>query len=144
MKFGKYAVVEPVTYNFAKEPDWYWKFKPPTARDELNMQRFLWQRRNVVRPDGSRESLPATEMDVVFHQLGLTFGGTNIPQYKLVDDEWVETDKPILQKDADVEEVKSVLGEMPTDLVKELWEALGEHVPNWGPVQDDPKDESLE
>lgn len=139
MKFGNYAVIQPITYNFKKEPEWYWKFKPPTARDELKLQQFLFHRRTRV-VDGVQEQLPATSMEVVFRQLALTFGGTNIPRYEHKDGEWVMTDQPILQTDDSVEKIEAVLGEMPTELVWELWEALGEHVPNWGPIKNNPKD----
>lgn len=138
-KFGKYAVIRPYTYNFELEPDWYWNFKPPTARDELDLQRFLFQKRTRTVA-GVSEQLPATSMEVVFQQLALTFGGTNIPTYKEVEGEWQETETPILQKNDDVEKIKKALGGMPTELVLELWEALGEHIPNWGPMQSDPKD----
>jgi len=138
MKFGNYAIVQPITYNFEKEPDWYWKFKPPTARDELALQQYLFQRRTRT-VEGVVEQLPATSMEIVFHQLALTFGGTNIPKYKEVDGEWVSAEEPVLQTDASVEEIKATLGEMPTDLVLELWIALGQHVPNWGPSPKDPK-----
>jgi hypothetical protein len=140
MKFGQYAVIQPVTYNFEKEPEWHWKFKPPTAKDELELQRFLFQKRSRTTPDGMREQLPATSMEVVFRQLALTFGGTNIPKYVEVKGEWQETEKPILKEDDSVEEIEKVLGEMPAELIQELWNALGEHVPNWGPVKEDPKD----
>jgi hypothetical protein len=138
-KFGKYAVIEPITYVLKEEPNWYWEFKPPTARDELNLQQFLFQRRTRTTRAGETEQIPPTIMEVTFHQLALTFGGTNIPMYELKDGDWVETGKPILGKDAAVEEIKDVLGEMPSELVLELWEALGEHVPNWGPESDSPK-----
>lgn len=138
MKFGKYAVVEPVTYNLKNEPEWYWKFKPPTARDELNFQRFLFQGRTRT-VNGVTEPLPAVRMEGVFRQLALTFGGTNIPKFKKDGDQWVETGEPILQVGAEVEEIENVLGEMPTELVFELYEALGEHVPNWGPEPNNPK-----
>jgi hypothetical protein len=139
MHFGNYAVVLPYTHNFEKEPDWYWKFNPPTAKDELDLQRFLFQRRTRT-VNGVAEQLPATSMEVVFHQLALTFGGTNVPKYEQDEDgKWVKTDSPVLKKGAETEDVKKVLGEMPTDLVMELWVALGEHIPNWGPIQDDPK-----
>jgi len=139
MKFGNYAIVNAVTYNFEKEPDWYWKFKPPTAKDELILQQFLFQKRTRT-VDGVSEQLPATSMEIVFEQLALTFGGTNIPKYKQEGDEWVATDEPILTDSSDVGKIKQVLGEMPTDLVQELWIALGKHIPNWGPLQDNPKD----
>lgn len=143
MKFGNYAVLEPITYNFEREPEWYWKFKPPTARDELQFQRFLFHKRSRT-VNGVSEQLPATRMEAIFRQLALTFGGTNIPKYKLVDGEWQDTGEPILKEGSSVEEIEKVLGEMPTELVQEIWSALGDHIPNWGPESGDPKDPSLE
>ena len=140
MNFGKYAVITPYTYHFEKEPDWYWKFAPPTARDELDLQRFLFQKRTRTT-NGVAEQYPATSMEVVFRQLALTFGGTNIPDYeKNPDGEWIDSGRPILKEDASVEVVEAILGKMPTELVQELWAALGEHIPNWGPMKLDPKD----
>jgi hypothetical protein len=143
MKFGNYAILDDITYHFEKEPDWYWKFKAPTAKDELKLQRFLFRQRTRVK-DGVQETMQATSMEVVFRQLSLTFGGTNIPKYVKKEGEWVETDQYILYPDNSIEKIEEVLGEMPTNLVQELWNALGEHVPNWGPAQDNPKDSSLE
>ena len=137
-QFGKYAVIRPITYHFEKEPDWYWIFKPPTTRDELDLQKFMFQKRTHRTASGVEE-LPATFMEVVMRQLALTFDGTNIPKYEEIDGELQETGKPILDKDASTEEVEAVLGEMPTDLTQELWKALGEHVPNWGAETNNPK-----
>ena len=139
MKFGKYAVIAPVEYTLENESDWTWTFKPPTAKDELQLQSFLTHKRTVTL-GGRTETIPATFMEMVFEELALTFGGTSIPSFIEEDGEWVATDKPILKEKATKAEVKKVLGEMPTELVLELWRALGEHVPNWGPTKKDPKD----
>jgi len=139
MKFGNYAIINAVTYYFEKEPDWYWMFKPPTAKNELELQQFLFQGRTRTA-NGVSEQLPATSMEIVFEQLALTFGGTNIPKYKEQEGEWVATEEPVLKASSDIGKIKEVLGDMPTVLVQELWKALGKHVPDWGPIQNDPKD----
>mgnify|MGYP001056892004 CR=1 FL=1 len=138
MKFGKYAVVQPVTYTFKEEPDWTWTFKPPTAKDELELQAFVTQGRTITE-NGRTETRPVTPMEMTFEELALTFGSTTIPEYKQENGEWVATDKPILKDNASPAAVKKVLSEMPTEMVLELWQALGEHVPNWGPITKDPK-----
>jgi len=139
LQFGNYAIITPITYHFEKEPEWYWIFKPPTARNELDLQKFMFQKRTRRTANGVEE-LPATFMEVVMRQLALTFGGTNIPNYKEVDGEWIPIEEPILKEGDRPEKIEEVLGAMPTDLVQELWEALGEHVPNWGAVKNNPKD----
>ena len=138
MKFGKYALISAYTYTLEEEPDWQWVFKPPTANDELQLQAFMVQHRTITE-NGRTENIPATVMEICLEELALTFGGTTIPKFKEVDGEWVATDSPILEENASKSQVKKVLGEMPTAMVLELWKALGEHVPNWGPVSGNPK-----
>lgn len=128
MSFGKYAVLEAVTYTLEKEPEWWWKFKPVTSGMEVEMSRFYSHGRVVTGPDGVRREYFPTSMEVAHREIALTFGGTNIPK------DGKEGD-PILSPNAKVEEVEAVLRKMPTELVLELWEALAEHVPGWGPAR---------
>ena len=39
-KFGKYAIVDNIRYPLEKEPTLWWEFKPPTAREEISINRF--------------------------------------------------------------------------------------------------------
>ena len=137
-KFGNYAIVQEIEYALEQEPDWTWTFKPPTSKDEMTLQNFMSRGRTVVE-NGFTETHPVTIMEVTFEELALTFGGTTIPKFKEEDGEWVATDQPVLKNNASKSEIKKVLGEMPTEMVLELWKALGEHVPGWGPLTNNPK-----
>jgi hypothetical protein len=130
MNYGNYAVLENVEHTFEKEPDWTWSIKPVTMQAELDMAKFTSRDRFVVFPDGARAARPITTQEIALHEIALTFASTNIPG----DDE-----KPILVPGASVEEIESVLCTMPPDMVKEIWKAVGEACPPWGPAL--PKDD---
>ncbi len=126
MNFGKYAILKPVTINLKLEPEWTWSIKPITTGEELQLSQFLNTERVAVLNDGTRIGRPATNLEVACREIALSFAGTNIPG---------EDAKPILSKDATIDEVEAVLKSMPHDLVMELWEAVGEAVPTWGPAK---------
>jgi hypothetical protein len=123
--FGKYAILSEITHQFEKEPDWWWKIKPPTSGSELYLSQFLSAERIVLLPGGARVSRPATNLEVAHREIALLFGGTNIPS-----DEGV-----ILSPEATVEQVEAVLVTMPHEMVLEIWRAIGEACPGWGPVK---------
>jgi hypothetical protein len=126
--FGKYAIIDPVKHVFEKEPDWYWLIKPPTAKDELAVQRILAQDRFKNELDGSRTQMFVTTLEVALREIAVTFGGTNIPTS--------ETDPaPILKEGAAWNEVEEVLKEMPRPMLLELWKAVGDAVPGFGPAK---------
>ena len=126
LNFGKYAIVDPVKYHFEKEPDWYWLIKPPTAAAELAVARILSTDRTRVEPDGTRVTLLPTTLEVAIKEIAVTFAGTNIPTS--------ETDPtPILKETASPAEVEALLGQMPREMVLEIWKAVGEACPGWGP-----------
>jgi hypothetical protein len=111
-KFGKYAILSNSRHVMEKEPEWWWDFRPTTSRDELELLRFL-------------ENTPdASWIDVAWKELSLSFGGTNITD---------ENGQPILPPDATPDQVMGVLKEMPLEMVVEIWKALGEVHPLWGP-----------
>lgn len=126
MNFGKYAILTGVNHTFSKEPEWSWTIKPVTTKEELAMTQFLNTERVMVLPDGAKIGRPATNLDVALEEIALTFGGTNIPDDK---------GGLLLKSDASMEEVKSVLLTMPHEMVMELWDAIGEAIPNWGPAK---------
>jgi len=125
--FGQYAIIDPVKHVFEKEPTWYWLINPPTAKDELAVSRVLAQDRTRVEVDGTRTSMFVTTLEVAMREVAVTFGGTNIPTS--------ETDpKPILKDNATVEQIEDVLKDMPRAMLLELWGAVGDAVPGWGPA----------
>jgi hypothetical protein len=146
--FGKYAVMGDLTHHFELEPDWYWKIKPVTAGMELEMSKFLAHRRIISTVEG-RAELPPTALEIGFREIALTFGGTNVPKMIetntpiLVGEEadvvWVDSGDPILKADAKIEEIEKELREMPRSMLMEIWRAVGESYPYWGPA--DPNQE---
>ncbi|HZW04633.1 MAG TPA: hypothetical protein VFF68_11945 [Anaerolineaceae bacterium] len=130
--FGKYAIVDPVTHHFEREPAWWWKIKPPTSGDELNLSRFTFQNRLVTGPDGVRREYPPTNTEIMHREVALTFGGTNLPAD--IDAPVEEGGEPVLKVGLAVEQIEATLREMPHEMVLEIWAAVGQAVPGWGPA----------
>lgn len=134
MNIGKYAIIDNARYYLEKEPELYWEFRPATSMDELHMAKFY--RSNTTRiqdPDGKWVNLPPYVYETIWEEIGLLFGSTNI-----TDDDG----NLILEPDASIEEVKSVLAKMPQELVEEIWAGLGEAVAGWGPRTPQPEEEN--
>ena len=126
--FGSYAIIDPVKHVFEKEPSWYWLIKPPTAADELAVSRILSTERSQQFADGTKMVLLPMTLEIAIREIAVTFAGTNIPTS--------ETDPtPILPKDAGWEVVEAALQQMPREMISELWIAVGEAVPGWGPAK---------
>jgi hypothetical protein len=128
MSFGKYAVLQDVVHTFEKEPDWGWTIHPITMNEELSMAQFLARDLFVVMPDGGRAVRGITNHEIALREIALTFRSTNIPG---------PDDKSILPENASVAEVEEVLRTMPADMVLEIWKAVGEACPPWGPKKKD-------
>lgn len=130
--FGKYAIIDPVTYHLNLEPGLFWKIKPPTAGDELSLRRFMSAGRVETSPMGIRREYYPNLFEQAHREVALTFAGTNIP---------LEAEKPVadggepfIKVGASVEEIEMKLNQMPHELVMELWDEVGRVVPGWGPV----------
>ena len=137
-KFGKYAIIDPVTFHFEKEEGWWWKIKPATAGDELALRKFYTEGRITYGPDGVRREYFPNLYEQAMREIALSFAGTNIP---LDDDKPVEDGgSPIIKIGVPVETVEATLRDMPTEMVMEIWKHVGEAVPGWGPVVDDPNE----
>ena len=133
--FGKYAVVTDVRHEFKLEPGWWWMIKPPTAQDEMEVSKLLATDRSRMEFDGTQIRQMPTTLEIAIREIAVTFGGTNIPAS--------ETDStPVLKKDASWAEVEELLKQMPRALVLELWDAVGEAVPGWGPAKPRAKKET--
>jgi hypothetical protein len=129
-KFGKYGFVGETKHEFEKEPEWYWLIKSVTSGMELENSKFLAHRRLVMGPEG-RTELPPTAMEVAFNEIALTFGGTNIPED--TDKPIEDGGKPIIAKDASMDEIKQALALFPREILMEIWRAVGVSYPFWGP-----------
>lgn len=131
--FGKYAVIDAVTHNFEQEPDLWWKINPPTSGDELAISKYLVSGRVVTDADGERREYPPTSTEIMHREVALLFGGTNIP---------LDPDKPVAEGGAPyidakmaVEIIEAKIRDMPHKMVIEIWEAIADAVPGWGPMR---------
>lgn len=130
--FSQYAIMDEVTHSFERSPDHYWKIKPITSGEELEYSKFLLHRRIVRDRLGETAELPPTWVESAHREIALSFAGTNIP---LDDDKPVEDGgKPLLERNASVDQIEAVLNTMPQDMVYELWTAIGRAYPRWGPA----------
>ena len=67
-------------------------------------------------------------------EVALTYGGTNIP---LDPNSPIEDGgEPFLSEDAAIEDIEKALAELPRDMFFEIWGAVGDAYPYWGPVND--------
>ena len=126
MDFGQYTVLEPLEYAFEKMPDWFWLIKAPTSGDELIITRFLNQGRVTAGLDGVSRDAPPSWLEVAYREIALTFAGTNIPKSE-------KDPTPVIGADAKTAQIEHVLQAMPQAMVMEIWEAVRDHVPGWGP-----------
>lgn len=131
IKFDNYAILDEHVHHFEKYPEWHWKIKPVTAGVELEMSKFMAHNRAMLGPDGQRREYPPTSMEIAFREIALTFGGSNIPK---------EQDKPVeeggealIPADAPVEQIEATLKLFPRSMLMEIWRAVGEAYPFWGP-----------
>ncbi len=131
--FGKYAIIDKVEHHFDKEPDWYWNIKPPTSGDELAMSKFLVQNRTEVDQYGVRREFPPTYTEIAYREIALCFGGTNIPKGGKDGKSVEEGGDPILSDGARIEQIEAILRKMPHAMVMEIWGAIADSVPGWGP-----------
>lgn len=131
--FGKYAIIDIVEHHFEKEPDWVWKIKPPTSGDELAMSKFLVQNRVEIDATGTRREFPPTYTEIAYREIALCFGGTTIPKGGKAGKAIADGGEPILKEDARVEVIEAVLRKMPHPMVMEIWGAIADSVPGWGP-----------
>lgn len=129
--FEKYAIVDQVVHDLDEYPDWSWTIKPITSKEELAMSKFLAHRR-VLLERGQRVELPPTWLETAFREIALSFGGTTIPKDE--DSPVSEGGEPLLKPDASVAEIERVLGTFPRALLMEIWRAVGDAYPYWGPV----------
>ena len=147
MNFGNYAILGPVEHTFEKEPTWTWTIKPIDMGAELAMSQFMARDRFVVFPDGARALRQITTEEIAMREIALTFGGTTIPAVREAVDTEVKKQATrtsgalLLPEDATIAAVEGVLCSMPPAMVKEIWEAVGQACPPWGPQLPNQKDE---
>ena len=130
-KFGKYSIIDSTEYQFKEEPDWTWVVKPVTSGMELEMAKFMAHNRIVII-QGERHEQPPTPLEVAFREIALTFESTTIP----IDMDKPVSDggKPILKDGASTTQVEQVLNQFPREMLMEVWRAVGQTYPYWGPA----------
>lgn len=139
MSFGKYAIATASTHTFEEEPDWWWKIKPVTTGMELEMSKFLNHKRLISTAEG-RVELPPTHFEIAMREVALSYGGTNIP---IDENNPVENGgEPFISEDASVEAIEAALADLPRDMFYEIWSAVGEAYPYWGPVDPNARESS--
>ena len=134
MKFGGYSIAEPITHFFEKEPTWWWRVMPITSGHELEIQKFSIINRIVTDMGGQRHEFPPTIQETAYREIALTFGGCNITH------EMLNADGKglLLESGAGIAEIEAVLRDMPQAMVDELWKAVGDANPTWGPPRIQP------
>lgn len=112
MDFGKYATVDNVTYEFEKDPEMKWVFRPVTTADEIEMQRWIAKKSKADEAPSMLEvahkQLSIVSQSAVIPGCGLENGGSRV-------------------------QFEELLNAMPLEMMGELWQALGEVSPLWGP-----------
>jgi hypothetical protein len=133
-KFSEYAIIDEITHHFEKRSQWWWKIKPPTSGDEIALSKFL--NTPTFKWDGTqRVEVPLSTIEVAHREIALTYAGTNIPQDNAIPVE--EGGEPLLKPFETVEMIEVALKEMPNTMIFELWKAVKQAAPTWGPA--DPK-----
>jgi hypothetical protein len=130
--FGSYAILLPVRHTFADEPHLWWEIKPPSAGDELALTSYIGKGKATYKPDGGLETEDSPSwLDVLFFQIALLFGGTNIPDDP--DNPVEDGGKPFISASANRDAILAKLKKMPMEMISEIADAIAEIVPGWGP-----------
>lgn len=123
--FSGYAVLTDVIHGFQKKPGFTWTIRPQTVQDEIRVQQLINQNtRFIADEDGRRIPIPPTRIELAVFEIATTFGGTTL---KTDDGEFV------IKSDAPLHEVLDLLHNMPTEMINELWIAVGKANPMMGP-----------
>lgn len=122
VQFGQYAILDNVRYHLEKEPEMWWEFKPPTAREEVAINRFT-QGGSVKTSMAGIERKIVTDAEIALEELSLTFADSNFED---------ENGKALFQPDMKIDALKALIATFPRELFFELWRALGDAAPGWG------------
>lgn len=138
IQFGQYAILDNVRYHLEREPEMWWEFKPPTAREEVAINRFT-QGGSVKTSMAGIERKIVTDAEIAAEELALTFADSNFED---------ENGKALFQPGMKLDALKALIETFPRELFFELWRALGDACPGWGslPVKkkEDEEEEEVE
>lgn len=127
VKYGKYTNIIPTTYYLKKEPEWYWVINPPTVAGELAVAQLLATDKRAIGESKSIKTQAPTTLELAIREISVTFGATNIPTS--------DTDlAPLIEPYSTMPEVERIVKTMPRSLLLELWRAVGQAIPGWGPA----------
>lgn len=125
--WGDYIILTNTRHTLAQLPEFYWDIAPVTSRDEINAEREL-QKRTKFEPDpagGPPFFIPPVQTDVAVVEIAASFAGCKMPGS-------VGGIAPP-SKGASFADVLTYVEDLPYSVVQELWKAVGEVNPTWGP-----------
>ena len=147
-RFSNYAGNSPVEYHFKRDPGLKWYIKYATAHDEHAMMIFATSAGIFIGTNGQPVTRYPNIVEIAWREIAILFAGTNIPAQEIDQDlldacaTQEEVDKlvtalPRLSNNATIDQVEALIGSMPQVMVVELWKALGEINPGWGPRKEE-------
>ena len=136
--FGKYgAVGDIIDYVFKEEPSWIWRIRVSTFEQEMQRDKLLSRFEVATDAEGiTRRSGWPTEMEVMAHDIWISFAGSNIPvSGEPVSPEKLnaQTKNLLFPMGAKQERFYMILGELPVKMVREIHAAVIDVNPHWNP-----------
>ena len=131
--WGDYAILDGVTHNLERKPEFFFNIRPITAADELAMQK-IFQKIEHFDADLNR-IIPVSNLDAQIVEVAMAYAGSNIPHVK----ESVKDGKLVQEKfdppavGSPFEVVREYIESMNRVVVEELWLAVGKANPTLGP-----------
>ena len=125
---------ETYEYHFKYEPNWYWRIKEPTNEDNKTMRDFLDEDRTEVDSEGNVYNMPYTYTELARREIALLFAGTNIPKSGKKGKRVEEGGEPLIELGAPVGYIEYILMKLPHKMVMEIWYAIADYIPGWGPI----------
>ena len=120
--FGKYAILDNVRHTLEREPEMWWEFKAPTAKEEIAINRFT-QGNSVKQSASGIERKIVTNAEIALEELTLTYADSNF-----VDDEGHK----LISNNDSPDHIREIIRTFPKEMFFELWRGLGEACPGWG------------
>lgn len=141
MDFGEYGAQKTTVYYFERMPAWAWRIKTVTFKEERKHDELFSGYTVRINPDGTRDRvITRTDADFAAEEIFLTFDGSNIPadtskEPVPIDQVDVNTKGLLMPFKAKNDKARfmEILGQMPTEMVTELWTAVRRANPQWLP-----------
>ncbi len=132
MNLSKYAMLGEAKYPLKLEPELYWTFKPVSGAMQIELAKWLQDNAETITDEkGVTYQVPPYWVSAMIQELTLSFAGSNI----LLSEELTgEKAVPMFPEGMPIEEVGKAIALLPMPLLIELWVALKERNPQWGPA----------